>query len=304
MPFVNEILKRKSVSIVGLAKTAGKTEVLNYVLRRWGEGGVSGGEGAAEARGERVAGKSGEGAAEARGERVAGETGAASRVAVTSIGLDGESVDQVKLTPKPEIELPEGTVFTTSETHYRAKKLVAEVLDVSGGDGGCGKTGMAGRSQRWDASFCSPPQPGASACVAKATKSTEQRSSIRETALGRLVTARALTAGKIILSGPSDTDSVRALIGGMGRFGVSTVLVDGALSRLSHGSPAVTEAMVLVTGAAVSHSISTLVRQTKYVFDCPYNDTPASSNIAVNKYFSFIISASYMGAPELRRLAI
>lgn len=183
MPFVNEILRRRSVSIVGLAKNAGKTEVLNYVLRRVGDGAV--------------------------------------RIAVTSIGVDGESVDQVRRIPKPEIEIPEGMVFTTSETHYRQKRLVTEVLDVG-----------------W-----------------------------RETALGRLVTARALTAGKVLLSGPSDTASLRALIGGMERFGVETTLVDGALSRLSHGSPAVTEAMVLVTGAAVSGNVQKLVRETKYVYD-------------------------------------
>ena len=183
MPFVRDILARRSVSIVGLAKNAGKTEVLNYVLRRVGE--------------------------------------RAGQVAVTSIGIDGETVDQVKRTPKPEIELTEGMVFTTSETHYRQKRLVAEVLDVGG----------------------------------------------KATALGRLVTARALTTGKIILSGPPDTQAVKELISGMGRFGVETVLVDGALSRLSHGSPAVTEAMVLVTGAAVSGNIPKLVRETKYVYD-------------------------------------
>lgn len=183
MPFIREILRRRSVSIVGMAKNAGKTEVLNHVLR--------------------------------------GVGGSARRVAVTSIGIDGESVDQVVRTPKPEIEIPEGMVFTTSETHYRTKRLVAEVLDV-------------GR---------------------------------RETALGRLVTARALVTGKIILSGPPDTASIRELIDGAGRFGVGTVLVDGALSRLSHGSPAVTEAMVLVTGAALSGNIPRLVRETKYVYD-------------------------------------
>jgi hypothetical protein len=89
----------------------------------------------------------------------------------------------------------------------------------------------------------------------------------RETALGKLVTARALTGGKIVLSGPSDTASLGGIIGGMGRFGVATVLVDGALSRRSHASPAVTEAMVLVTGAAVSAGIDELVRRTKFVHD-------------------------------------
>lgn len=200
-------MRRGSVSIVGLAKNAGKTEVLNYILGR-----------VAEVR------QLATGAPRHT-------AGAAANIAVTSIGLDGERVDQVKRTPKPEIELAEGMVFTTSETHFRQKRLAAEVLDVGGRGGG------------------------------------DTAGEVRETALGRLVTARALTAGKVILSGPSDTDSLRRLIAGMGRFGVKTVLVDGALSRLSHGSPAVTEGMVLVTGAAVSHNIERLVRETKYVFD-------------------------------------
>lgn len=183
MGFVGDILRHRSVSIVGLAKNAGKTECLNYILRCGQAGGRC--------------------------------------IAVTSIGLDGETVDQVKRTPKPEIEIYEGMVFATSEAHYRQKRLVAEVLDVSD----------------------------------------------RRTALGRVVTARALTSGKVLLSGPSDTQSVRELVDGFGRFGVQTSIVDGALSRLSHGSPAVTDAMVLVTGAALSGNIPRLVRETKYVYD-------------------------------------
>ena len=53
----------------------------------------------------------------------------------------------------------------------------------------------------------------------------------------------------------------------MKRFDVDTTIVDGALSRLSLSSPAVTEAMVLATGAAVSCNIPQLVRKTKYVYD-------------------------------------
>lgn len=190
MSFVDEILRRGSVSIVGLAKNAGKTEVLNYVLRQAAD--VGHGDGCRHV------------------------------IAVTSIGLDGENVDRVSHTPKPEIGIYEGMIFVTSETHYRQKRLVAEVLDVG----------------------------------------------TRETSLGRLVTARALTAGKVMLSGPPDTASLKELIARLRTcFGVQTTIVDGALSRLSHGSPAVTDAMVLVTGAAVSGNIPRLVRETKYVYD-------------------------------------
>nr|WP_099290037.1 hypothetical protein [Butyricimonas sp. DFI.6.44] len=166
-----------------MAKNAGKTECLNYILRRVKNTGK--------------------------------------RFALTSIGIDGESRDQVCQTPKPEIEVFEDMIFITSEMHYRDKRLVAEIMDVS----------------------------------------------TQQTSLGRLVTARAVSSGKVLLSGPADTGSLRTLIHDMKRWDVDTTIVDGALSRLSLSSPAVTEAMVLATGAALSCNIPQLVRKTKYVYD-------------------------------------
>ncbi len=181
--FTEDILSYRSVAVVGLAKNAGKTECLNYILRR--------------------------------------VRGSGRRLALTSIGIDGESRDQVSQTPKPEIELFENMVFVTSEKHYREKRLVAEIMDVS----------------------------------------------TSRTSLGRLVTARAVSDGKALISGPADTKTLKEVIAGMERFGIDTTLVDGALSRLSLSSPAVTDAMVLATGAAVSGNIPQLVRKTKYVYD-------------------------------------
>lgn len=181
--FIEDILTYKSIAIVGLAKNTGKTECLNYVLRHVKDSGK--------------------------------------RIALTSIGIDGENRDQVCQTPKPEISVYEDMVFVTSEKHYREKRLTAEIMDIS----------------------------------------TEQ------TSLGRLVTARAVDTGKVLLSGPAKAESMRRLIEGMKRYAVDTTIVDGALSRLSVGSPAVTEAMILATGAALSCNIPQLVRATKYVYD-------------------------------------
>ena len=93
MPFINDLISYKSVSVVGLEKNTGKTETLNYILKR-----LSNYDGV---------------------------------VGVTSIGIDGEGVDQVTQTAKPEIYLPAGTLFTTSEGHYTTKKLTSEILNVS-----------------------------------------------------------------------------------------------------------------------------------------------------------------------------
>ena len=87
MPFISNILQHRSLSIVGLEKNTGKTVCLNYILRRLNTLGV--------------------------------------HVGVTSIGVDGEQVDSVFATAKPEVTLYEGTHFITSEQHYLKRQAVS-----------------------------------------------------------------------------------------------------------------------------------------------------------------------------------
>lgn len=181
MPFINELIKYKSCSIVGLEKNTGKTECLNYVLQRL-----------------------------PLNER---------RVAVSSIGIDGETTDQVTKTAKPEIFLREGMYFGTSEKHYLIKRLSAELLEISD----------------------------------------------ENTSLGNIVTAKALTPGKILLSGPSSTNGLRRWMDEMKKYDVDLIIIDGALSRMSLASPTVSESMILATGAAYSANINTLVQKTAFV---------------------------------------
>ncbi len=183
MPFVDEILKYKSLSVVGLEKNTGKTECLKYIMRRLEHSGR--------------------------------------RLALTSIGVDGEKTDRVTGTAKPETDLYEQVIFITSEKHYRQKRIHSEILDLS----------------------------------------------TRHTALGRLVTARALSKGKVMFSGPTDTLWLKEVINQMNQYNVDLTLVDGAISRLSPGSPAITQSMILNTGAAVSANTNRLISHTKFVYD-------------------------------------
>lgn len=82
------------------------------------------------------------------------------------------------------------------------------------------------------------------------------------TALGRVVIARTKCPGKVMLSGPSSSVGLRRCMAEMQAWQADLLLVDGALSRLSPASPAVSESMVLATGAAFSANLSALVRQT------------------------------------------
>lgn len=183
MPFISEILQYDSLSIVGLEKNVGKTECLNYILRRLPLHNT--------------------------------------RVAVTSIGIDGENKDQVTSTKKPEIYLREGMFLSTAESHYRERRLVSELIEI-----------------------------------------TNERSS-----LGRIVTARVVVGGKALISGPSSGISLRRWAAGIKRYGIDLTIIDGAISRLSSASPAISKAMILSTGAALSSNINTLVQKTKFVVE-------------------------------------
>ena len=183
MPFIKDVKRYKSIATIGLEKNVGKTETMNYILKRLKNEGVV--------------------------------------TAVTSIGIDGETIDIVTETAKPEIKIYEGMIFITSEKHYIKKRFQSEILDVSE----------------------------------------------RSTALGRLVTARAIGEGKVLLSGPSNGTWVKNIIDEVLRKEVDCVLVDGALSRLSVGSPIITEGIVLSTGAAVSINIKEVIKKTKHIIN-------------------------------------
>ena len=195
LPFIDEIMRYDSLSIVGLEKNTGKTESLKYILDRLP-----------------VQNK---------------------RIAVTSIGIDGETVDQVTRTQKPEIVLREGMYFGTSEMHYRQRRLVSELIDVSD----------------------------------------------ENTSLGRVVTARALTTGKILLSGPSSASSLKRWMSEMRRQDIDLVIIDGALSRMSSASPAVSQSLILATGAAYSANLTTLVSKTAQVVDLVNLELTSEDNI-------------------------
>ncbi|MCK9164076.1 MAG: hypothetical protein WCR29_05660 [Bacteroidales bacterium] len=183
MPFINDILKYKSISFVGTEKNTGKTETLNYVLSRLC-------------------------------------SFSNTIVGITSIGIDGEKTDQVTKTSKPEIIISPNTIFATSEFLYSQKQIISNILSLSK----------------------------------------------RSTVLGKLVYAQAISSGKIILGGASSTLWLKEVIEDITDLGANIVLVDGALSRMSFGSPSITEAMILSTGAALSINLKTLVRETSFIY--------------------------------------
>jgi hypothetical protein len=92
-PLFEQLLPFKSLSIIGMEKNTGKTTCFNYLLQQFRK----------ENR----------------------------KIAVTSIGIDGEKIDVVTKTQKPEIEIFKGMGFVTSEFFYKQKKLTAKILKIS-----------------------------------------------------------------------------------------------------------------------------------------------------------------------------
>ncbi len=93
----NELLRELNgigtLSIVGMCKNAGKTTVLNWLLRRAGRGRTLG---------------------------------------LTSIGRDGESTDVVTGTEKPGIFVPEGTLIATAKDMLKLCDVSKEILYTTG----------------------------------------------------------------------------------------------------------------------------------------------------------------------------
>jgi hypothetical protein len=151
---------------------------------------------------------------------------------VSSIGIDGETTDQVTKTAKPEIFLREGVYFGTSEKHYLMKRLSAELLEITN----------------------------------------------ENTSLGNIIIGKALTPGKILLSGPSSTNGLRRWMDEMKKYDIDLTIIDGALSRMSLASPTVSESMILATGAAYSANINTLVQKTAFVVQMINLDLTSADN--------------------------
>ena len=87
------------------------------------------------------------------------------------------------------------------------------------------------------------------------------------TPLGEVIILRARTGGYVQLSGPSINTQVERTCRTLREYGAHTVIVDGAFSRKTSASPAVTEKTILCTGAALNPNMSRVIEETHHVHD-------------------------------------
>ncbi len=93
------------------------------------------------------------------------------------------------------------------------------------------------------------------------------------TPMGNVVITRAVTDGYVEIAGPSTNHQTSRVIQEMYEFGADKVFIDGALSRKSLASPAVAEATVMSTGAAISSSYGKVVEETLHSYQLLTIDT-------------------------------
>lgn len=97
MNILDEVLKYKSLSIIGNYKNVGKTTTLNYIINE-------------------VANK---------------KTKGKITLGLTSIGVDGESQDIVTKTKKPRIYVKSGSIIATAKSCALSSDITKEILEVT-----------------------------------------------------------------------------------------------------------------------------------------------------------------------------
>jgi hypothetical protein len=84
------------------------------------------------------------------------------------------------------------------------------------------------------------------------------------TPMGEVIIAKALSDGYVELGGPSINAYMQSICTQILEYGADLVLIDGALSRKTTASPAITEATILSTGASLGRDINKVVEMTSY----------------------------------------
>jgi hypothetical protein len=87
------------------------------------------------------------------------------------------------------------------------------------------------------------------------------------TPLGRVVVVRTLAAGRVEVAGPASVSGMRATCATMRAHGADHVLIDGSIDRRAGTSPALADAVVLATGAAVHRDMAAVAERTSAAVD-------------------------------------
>lgn len=103
-----------------------------------------------------------------------------------------------------------------------------------------------------------------------------------ETILGKVVIAEITEPGTVLLAGPNRRADLAVILEHLAAFGIDTTLVDGALNRMA--PLAITDGLVLSTGAAFDDSIAFIARHSAAlarIFSLPFSALPITEKIHI-----------------------
>jgi hypothetical protein len=111
--------------------------------------------------------------------------------------------------------------------------------------------------------------PGTLVATARATL---QRAKVRyklvdttgiDSPMGEVLVVKVLEYGEMEIAGASRSSDQLKVIGRLKQCGAALVLLDGALGRSHHASPAIADGVILATGAAIGGGIGDVIRKTR-----------------------------------------
>lgn len=117
-----------------------------------------------------------------------------------------------------------------------------------------------------------PPVMVTAGCLVATARDTLLRAKVRtrligntgiESPMGEILIVKAQDAGEMEIAGASRSHDQHKVIALLKQCGADLVILDGALGRSHHASPAIADGVVLSTGAAIGGGIQDVLRKTR-----------------------------------------
>ncbi len=117
-----------------------------------------------------------------------------------------------------------------------------------------------------------PPVQVTPGCLVATARDTLVRAKVRTrligatgilSPMGEILLVKALEAGAMEVAGPSRSHDQHRVIALLQQCGAELVLLDGALGRSQHASPAIADGVILATGAALGGGMGDVLRKTR-----------------------------------------
>lgn len=156
---------------------------------------------------------------------------------------------------------------------------------------GLSSIGRDGEERDQVYSIPKPPVLVTPGCLVATARDTLLRSKVRtrllggtgiDSPMGEVVLVKALEGGEMEVAGASRSHDQHRVIALLRQCGAELVLLDGALGRSHHASPAIADGVVLSTGAAIGGGMPDVLRKTRdrlAILGIPQADTVLAAQV-------------------------